>query len=338
MAESKEKVATDLSYEYLCNWLTEPKLPVVYHGDYNINVFGMEKWSKFDAWKLDKIFWKLIETGVLKSEQQHLIQKELSLEALSKVHSKDYLMELQTSRMALVRLTEIPSLLLLPNFIAQRRILYPLKLQATGTVIAVKLAVKIGWAINIGGGMIHACYDKGSAWSPYDDITLAIHFARNHFPKIKKTMIIDFGAHQGNGYASNKLKVEDKDTIIVDVYNEMIFPQDLEARKAINVERKLACGTSSEAYMEAVKSALKEASQFVVDLILYAAGSNVLEADYSGQIKATAEDLLLRDELVFRFALENKTPICMVTSSGYGQMNFDTVSKSIENLIKNVCN
>lgn len=331
-------MSSEFNYGLLCTWPEEPYPPVVYHGDYNINVFGMEKWSKFDAWKLDKIFWKLVETGILKPEQQHLLQRELPMEFLSEVHNAGYLNSLHSSRMALVRLTEIPSLILLPNFIAQKKILHPLRLQATGTVFAVSLAMRFGWAVNLGGGMIHASHDRGAAWCPYDDLSLAIHFARTHFQKIKKVMIIDLGAHQGNGYANNKLTHDDKDTVIVDVYNEMIFPQDMDARKGIDVERTLSCGTSSEAYMDAVKSALKEASKFPVDLILYAAGSNVLEEDYSGQIKATSEDLVVRDELVFRFAIENKTPICMVTSSGYGPKNFEIVSKSIENLIKNVCN
>jgi len=320
-------------YSELGTWPEVGELPIVYHRWSNVSFFGLEKWNRFDAWKLDKVFNLLVEKGLVRDGQQPSPRNEASEEMLLTVHDASYLEELMMSKMALIRMTELLALFLLPNFLIQKQIVTPLKFQVAGTVLALGIALEKGWAIHIGGGMIHASHDRGAGWSPFDDLTLAIRFAREHTERVKRVMIIDLGAHQGNGYQNNKLHFQDEDLIIVDVYNDVIFPQDHKARKAINIERQLSCGASGEVYMTAVQSALKNAAEFDVDVILYAAGTNVLEDDYSGQFRVSREEIFWRDQLVFEFAREKNTPICMVLSSGYGKTNFQVVADSIHHLI-----
>jgi histone deacetylase 11 len=52
--------------------------------------------------------------------------------------------------------------------------------QAGGSVLAGKLAVERGWAINLGGGFHHACAYMGTkgGYCIYADITMLIEFAR----------------------------------------------------------------------------------------------------------------------------------------------------------------
>lgn len=319
-------------YSSIGTWPDPNQLPLVYHKDYNISFLGFEKWSPFDAWKLDKIFNSLKAKGLI-GDNQPSPDGPVTMELLSAVNSNDYLNDVDSDRMTVIKITELPALFMIPNFFIQSRIINPLKLQAAGTVLAVGIALERGWALNIGGGMIHSGHAFGAGWCPYDDLTLALHFARaNTF--IKKAMIIDLGAHQGNGYASNKLHFKDDDLFVVDVYNEVLFPHDHEARKGINVERQLRCGCNTDEYLAAIRSVLEEASAFVPDLILYAAGSNVLEEDGSGQFNVSREGLFSRDRLVFEFARDMQVPICMVVSSGYSSVNAEVVADSIDLLVK----
>lgn len=319
-------------YNAIGSWPSDGQHPIVYHGKSNINFFGLESWNRFDAWKLDRVYQRLLQDGYV-DDTPPSPHTEATMELLSLVHSSEYLQQLQESKMTVMRMTELPGLFLLPNFLIQRQILTPLKFQAAGTVLAAGMALEHGWAIHIGGGMVHASHDNGAGWSPYDDLTLAIHFARSHTNRVRKAMIIDLGAHQGNGYQNNKLFFQDEDLFIVDVFNESLFPHDENARKAINVQRTLGCGTTSEAYMEAVESALAEAKGFHPDLILYAAGTDVLEEDSGGRFRVTRQDVYKRDQIVFQFAKESDAPICMVLSSGYAKTNFEVVAESIEQLV-----
>lgn len=68
--------------------------------------------------------------------------------------------------------------------------------QTGGSVLAGKLAMERGWAINIGGGFHHCWGNKGGGFCAYADITLAIHFIFNHYPSVERVMIIDLDAHQ----------------------------------------------------------------------------------------------------------------------------------------------
>lgn len=69
--------------------------------------------------------------------------------------------------------------------------------QTGGSILAGKLALERGWAINIGGGFHHCSSDRGGGFCPYADISLLIKFVFNNFPqKVKNVMIVDLDAHQ----------------------------------------------------------------------------------------------------------------------------------------------
>lgn len=85
----------------------------------------------------------------------------------------------------------------------------------------------MGWAINLSGGYHHASFNSGGGFCIYPDISLAIHYLRTR-RNIRKIMIIDLDAHQGNGYAKD-YPIDDE-IYIVDCYNFRIFPQDIDAK------------------------------------------------------------------------------------------------------------
>jgi histone deacetylase 11 len=73
--------------------------------------------------------------------------------------------------------------------------------QTGGTIVACQLALVHGWAVNLGGGFHHACATSGSGFCAIADITIAIKLLlRDHRERVKKVLIVDLDAHQGNGH------------------------------------------------------------------------------------------------------------------------------------------
>ena len=98
-----------------------------------------------------------------------------------------------------------------------------MQLGSVGSVEAAYLAVNKGWAINLSGGFHHATKDSGGGFCIYPDITFITYKLRQIY-KIKKIMIVDLDAHQGNGHERDH--IGDEDTHIFDVYNHQIYPAD----------------------------------------------------------------------------------------------------------------
>ena len=98
---------------------------------------------------------------------------------------------------------ELP-LCFLFSFLLRWRVLNPMLCMTEVSVLAAICATKLGWAINIGGGFHHACSYQGGGFCVYPDITLVRHYLQTRL-KIKKIMIIDLDAHQGNGHELDHL-------------------------------------------------------------------------------------------------------------------------------------
>ena len=70
-----------------------------------------------------------------------------------------------------------------------------------GSLIGACAAVEKGWSINLSGGYHHCSRSSGGGFCVFADITLAIRSVKKWYPNsIKKVMIIDLDAHQGNGH------------------------------------------------------------------------------------------------------------------------------------------
>ncbi len=97
------------------------------------------------------------------------------------------------------------------------------------------MALERGWAINFSGGYHHASCSNGGGFCIYPDITLCVRFLKKYKPsRVKKVMIIDLDAHQGNGYEKDFIGDEEKTTYIIDMFNPYIYPGDDYAKQAIN--------------------------------------------------------------------------------------------------------
>jgi len=146
-------------------------------------------------------------------------------------------------------------------------------------------------------------------------------------------MIIDLDAHQGNGH--EKDFCDDRRVYILDMYNSEIYPFDYEARRYISQKVELASGTATDEYLAKLDEALKVAGRvFDPELVVYNAGTDILDGDPLGRLKISPDGVTRRDEKVFRFARDRNVPLVMLTSGGYMKSSARVIADSIENLSK----
>ncbi|XP_059657071.1 histone deacetylase 2 isoform X4 [Cornus florida] len=306
------------------------KVPLIYSPSYDIAFLGIEKLHPFDSSKWGRICRFLIVEGVL-DKKQIVEPLEATKDDLLVVHSETYLSSLKSSLNVSI-IIEVPPVALLPNCLVQQKVLYPFRKQVGGTILAAKLAKERGWAINVGGGFHHCCGDKGGGFCAYADISLCIHYAFIRL-NISRVMIIDLDAHQGNGH--EKDFSNDGRVYILDMYNPEIYPFDYEARRYIDQKVEVVSGTTTNEYLRRLDEALKVAGRvFDPELVIYNAGTDILEGDPLGRLKISPDGITSRDEKVFRFAREKNVPLVMLTSGGYMKSSARVIADSIVNLSK----
>ncbi|CAA7397275.1 unnamed protein product [Spirodela intermedia] len=304
------------------------KAPVIYSSSYDIAFMGIEKLHPFDSSKWGRICQFLITDGIL--DKGRIVEPlEASREDLLVVHSESYLNSLKSSLKVSI-IIEVPPVAMLPNCLVQQKVLHPFRKQVGGSILAAKLAKERGWAINVGGGFHHCSAEKGGGFCAYADISLCIHYAFSRL-NISRAMIIDLDAHQGNGHEIDFRS--DRRVYILDMYNAGIYPLDYEARQYIHQKVELASGTKTEEYLERLERALQVArGGFDPELVVYNAGTDILDGDPLGLLKVNPEGVKLRDEMVFRFAREKNSPLVMLTSGGYMKSSARVIADSIVNL------
>ncbi|GMH12365.1 hypothetical protein Nepgr_014206 [Nepenthes gracilis] len=306
------------------------KVPLVYSSSYDIAFLGMEKLHPFDSSKWGRICQFLISAGVL--DNKSIVEPEEALkDDLLVVHSEKYLASLKTS-LHVATIIEVPPVAMLPNCVVQQKVLYPFRKQVGGTILAAKLAKERGWAINVGGGFHHCSAEKGGGFCAYADISLCIHFAFVRL-NISRVMIIDLDAHQGNGHEADFSN--DRRIYILDMYNPEIYPFDFEARRYISQKVEVPSGTSTNDYLKKLDKALEVAGhKFDPELVVYNAGTDILDGDPLGRLRVTPDGIISRDEKVFAFAREKNVPLVMLTSGGYIKSSARVIADSIINLSK----
>lgn len=304
---------------------TANRIPIAYHPNYNISAGGIEKCHPFDSQKYGNVYKSLGIQG------KHLVPIKCPRVLLRAVHSFWFLLTLCYS-FQIFRAVEIP-IFFLPAFLLRWRVLDPMLYATYGSIMAGCAAVQNGqYGINLSGGYHHASSTSCGGFCIYADITLTIYWLRKWFPeKVKKVMIVDLDAHQGNGHERDFLS--DSNTFIIDFFNDGIYPGDYKAREAISYQKHFDMFHGDSVYNSKLKEALRSSfTQFKPDFLLYNAGTDCMEGDPLGNMSLTASGIIKRDEIVFKHCLKNSVPILMVLSGGYQKANAPTIASSISNL------
>ncbi|KAK4366278.1 hypothetical protein RND71_014158 [Anisodus tanguticus] len=258
----------------------------------------------FDSSKWGRICRFLTKEGIM--DQKHVVEPvEATKDDLLVVHSESYLKSLNSS-LNVSMIVEVPPVAMLPNCLVQKKVLHPFRKQVGGTILAAKLAKERGWAINIGGGF-HHCTPHGNSCLMCD-CTL-----------------------EGNGHEMDFS--EDRRVFILDMYNPGIYPLDFEARRYIDLGVEVKSGTATDEYLNKLDHALEVAEKkFDPELVIYNAGTDILDGDPLGRLKISPDGIASRDEKVFRFARERNIPLIMLTSGGYMKSSAKVIADSIINL------
>lgn len=178
-------------------------------------------------------------------------------------------------------------------------------LATKGSVEAAYMSIDQGWAINLAGGYHHANGSNGEGFCVIPDITFVTKYIRHVYVNVKKILIIDLDAHQGNGHERDHMT--DNNTFIIDAYNHGIYPGDDYAQQKVNYDIVLNRRTSDQELLREVDAGLKHCmSQFQPDFVVYNAGTDILQGDPLGALNISKEGIIERDELVFSHCL--KTP------------------------------
>ncbi|KAH7730671.1 histone deacetylase 11-like protein [Aphelenchoides avenae] len=308
--------------------IRDDQWPVVYDDIYNIGFLGLEKLHPFDSRKWGNVFKVLKEAGML-DEDLVVHPQEATRDDLLVVHSKTYLATLQCP-CEVARAVEVGVVSFIPNCLIDRYLLRPMRYQTGGTILASRLALDRGWAINIGGGFHHARANRGGGFCVYADISLALNFLFI-VRRISSAMIVDLDAHQGNGHELDF--AHDDRVYIFDMFNYEIYPRDYKAKESINRSVRLESGTSGATYLRLLRKELTAAlDEFRADLIVYNAGTDSLAGDPLGLLSLSPEAIIQRDQMVFEMAANHSAPIVMVTSGGYLRESARVIADSILNL------
>ena len=192
---------------------------------------------------------------------------------------------------------------------------------AGATVAAAKTALREGIAANLAGGTHHAYRDAGSGFCVFNDSAIAARTLQKEIGSSLKIAVIDLDVHQGNGTAS--ILQNDDSIFTLSIHGENNFPFKKEES---DLDLGLADSCDDASYLHALSQSLDQLdSRFKPDCLIFLAGADPHEGDRLGRLNVSTEGMRLRDEKVFRYALDKQLPIAFSMAGGYGKEITSTV-------------
>jgi len=283
-------------------------LKLVYSDQYDLNlghhVFPSVKY------KLTKE--RLLKDGVVRAAD--FVEPEpASDEDVRLVHHQDYIYKLKhgtLSYLDILRL-EIPY---------SPELIRAVWLCAGGSILAGRLALEGGIAVNVGGGFHHAFPDHGEGFCVLHDVAIAIRRLQKE-GSIESAMTVDCDVHHGNGTAD--IFAADPTVFTFSIHQQNNYPYP---KPPSSLDINLEDGTEDEEYLAALEDGLNESlAQFRPGLIFYLAGADPYREDQLGGLKVSLDGLRRRDRLVFEKAKEKGIPVIVTLAGGYARRVEDTV-------------
>ena len=229
------------------------------------------------------------------------------------VHHREYLRKLQTGKLSYLEVLrlEIPY---------SPELIRAVWLCAGGSILAGRLALEDGTAVNVGGGFHHAYPDHGEGFCVLNDFAVAIRRLQKD-KTIQRAMTVDCDVHQGNGTAA--IFGGDHTVFTLSIHQENNYPYP---KPPSSVDINLRDGVGDEQYLRELAQGLGSALvEFSPDLIFYVAGADPYRDDQLGGLKLSLEGLEKRDRLVFEKARAKNIPVAVVLAGGYARQLDDTI-------------
>jgi acetoin utilization deacetylase AcuC-like enzyme len=255
---------------------------------------------------------KLLEESII-VEADLVAPEAASDEDISLVHDWDYILKLKKGNLSQeeVLRMEVPY---------SPELIRAVWLAAGGSILAGRLALKDGLAVNLTGGFHHAHPDHGEGFCVIHDVAVAIRRLQKD-RCIQTAMTIDCDVHQGNGTAATFRN--DPSVFTFSIHQERNYPYP---KPPSDLDVNLEDGAGDEEYLAALQEGLDHALvEFNPDLIFYLAGADPYRQDQLGGLKLTQLGLTERDRMVFESAGTAKIPVAVTLAGGYARHIQDTV-------------
>ena len=200
-----------------------------------------------------------------------------------------------------------------------------------GTILAARLALARGIAVNLGGGLHHAYADHGERFCLWNDVAVAVRELREG-GFAAPVLVVDLDLHDGDGTRAlfavaptvHVLSIHNRTTTAVSAANSTVV--------------ELGGGVEDAAYLAAIETHLPPLlASLQPGLVVYLAGCDPAADDAIGDWQISAAGMLARD----RFVVERvrggrkgkRTPLAIVLAGGYGHRTWTYSARAFAWLI-----
>ncbi len=264
-----------------------------------------------------------IKFGILRNRlraderfQDHLFARPepLTVKEARTVHGSRYLEALVNLRPTpALRRSELP---------LTRQIVDGFFLASGGTLLAARLALENGRAMNLSGGFHHAFAREAQGFCYLNDVAIAVRILQKE-KKIRRALIVDLDVHQGNGTA--RIFRRDRNVFTFSMHEMNNYPR----KEKSSLDVGLATGCEDREYLSLLRDALRTIrARFTPDMIFYLAGVDIFEKDRLGGLALSRQGMLERDRVVRDFM--PGVPLVTVLAGGDSINTDDTISLHLQ--------
>ncbi len=302
------------------------RVAVVYSKHYQINMGGFER-LHLHPQKYGRIYLKLLTDGLIKPEDV-FVPEALTEEQILLAHTDSFVASLKDSS-AVARYLELPIIASVPIALVDAGVLSAFRYCSGGTVLAGRLALKYGIAINIAGGYHHAKPNAGEGFCIYHDLAIAIRVILAE-KLVRRVAVVDLDVHQGNGTAV--CFSGDDSVFTFSMHQKDIYPVP-KAQSDLDVE--LPGGTDDETYLKLLAKHLPSVlDRAKPDIVFLQAGTDTLAGDPLASLKMTPEGIMRRDAMVIDICAERGIPVVVTLGGGYRDDAWEAQYASIRRTIE----
>eukprot|EP00892_Ulva_mutabilis_P010503 jgi/Ulvmu1/7825/UM004_0054.1 len=173
---------------------------------------------------------------------------------------------------------------------------------------------KLKMTAHISGGTHHAFAHAGEGFCVFNDIAVAASYAIS-VHGLGSVLVIDLDVHQGNGTA--EIFQDDPRVTTFDMYCDSNYPW--RTRRTNTYDVPLHDHISGTEYLDLLRTNLEIVKGHKPELIIFQAGVDALAEDALGNLKLTRNDLSLRNNIVYSFALDLSVPMVITMGGGYSR-------------------
>lgn len=195
------------------------------------------------------------------------------------------------------------------------------------TLQATESALESGFGGTLAGGTHHASRGEGSGFCVFNDLAVAILWAREQ-AGVRRAAVVDCDVHQGDGTAA--IFANDSRVFTLSLHAQHNFPF---RKQTSSLDVELPDGAGDEAYLSVLSPALNRVWEFRPEIVLYQAGVDGLASDRLGRLSLTMDGLRRRDLLVIEAARQWKIPLVITLGGGYSEPIEQTVDAHIQTFL-----